>query len=168
MAWHQQLRPTVDLRQPGARPAYTQSRAHVETSVIVRVLLTLFLALWLPLQGTAALAMGAWADHGGVRSAMLASQSGDAKSAHRHHAADAAVPACDQPAAQEQDAATGAASQDCGHCTLCAASAAPSVVGDTPRLGLFVVTGEVMLHASPTIADSTPDLIHRPPIAAAA
>lgn len=152
------------MKSSGAHP---QSRVHAETPVIVRVLLILFLALWLPLQATAALAMGAWADHGGARSAMQASQVADTTNAHRHHAVDAAVPACDQPAAQDQSAATGTASQDCSHCTLCAASAAPSVTGDVSKLGLLVVTGEVVLHTSPAIAASTPDLIHRPPIAAA-
>lgn len=160
---------SVALRQRKCSAACPQSRAYAEMPAIVRVLLALLLALWVPLQATAALAMGACADHGHAQVVTQPNHRPDISSAQRHHAASASTTACDDPVTQHDSAASSGASADgCTHCTLCAAPAVPFLGEAGSSRGLLVGAAPTALHVPPAIAVVPPDLIHRPPIVAAA
>ncbi len=134
----------------------------------MRFVLALFLVLWLPLQATAAIALGVCADHGRAAATEAVGPGGGAPSSHRHHAAGEASAACDGSAAALADATAGAPTDACSHCSLCAASAAPCVAVNGTGRDALVAAAELARHALSAIAVVPPDLIHRPPIVAAA
>lgn len=137
---------------------------------IVRLVLAVFLMLWLPLQATAALVMGARVEHHTQHVGAQVIPIEEGSSQHRHHVGASSEAVCDEAAASDLHGAADAKSgaDACNHCTLCAAPAAPGVTASAHARSPFVAASGVALHAPAAFAATPPGTIHRPPIATAA